>query len=331
MVVVYSGWWFVTARVFGARIDAWIAGQRAAGAKISPAEVSITGYPFSFSIKLTDVALAWPTGFGFTGQSLKVRTRPWSLRSFKVNATGGFALTLPPGSDRPALTVAGETLNGHTRFYDTALPVAMDLTADTVSVAQAGQTAPAAPEMTVATVDFDGVRPANAPKADTDVAYDVSLKLMDLSAQLLESNPLGGTIRQTSLHGQLLGVPPATWDAAGIKAWSDAGGTVNVPDAAIVWGALSVTGNGTVALDKNMQPEASFSIRLSGFNEALDSLSAAGWVKLGPASIAKLALGIAAHPGPDGKPVVDTPLTIQNRHITVDGAKLGQLPELKLD
>lgn len=239
---------------------------------------------------------------------------------------------LPAGTNRPALTLAGETMRGHTRFYDTALPLSIDLIADTVSATQtAAADTPAAREMTVATVEFTGSRPETAPAADTDLAYDLSLKLIDLSAQLLENNPLGGTIGQTVVHAQLLGAPPATWDTPGIKAWRDAGGTVNLPDLSLRWGGLSLSGNGTLALDKDMQPEGAFTAHLSGFEQALDSLAAAGWIKPSAASLAKLAMGIAAHPGPDGKPIVDAPLTIQNRHISLGPAKLGQMPELKLD
>ena len=49
------------------------------------------------------------------------------------------------------------------------------------------------------------------------------------------------------------------------------------------------------------------------------------------ASIAKLALGITSHPGPDGKLTVSTPLSIQNRRISAGAIKLGQMPELKLN
>ncbi|MDB5392678.1 MAG: hypothetical protein JWM91_184 [Rhodospirillales bacterium] len=275
--------------------------------------------------------LTWPSGFEFTAQSLKVRTHPWSPKSFKVNATGGFALTLPPGDKRPPLTLAGQTLRGHTSFYDGPMPLTMDLTADTVSASTSGMNAPASRELTVATVELTGARPEKPPAVDTDIAYDLSLKLIDLSAQALENHPLGGTIRQIVLHPQLLGVPPATWNAAGIKAWRDAGGTVNLPELSLQWGQLALSGNGTIALDAETQPQGAFTAHLSGFDQALDSLAAAGWIKLSAASLAKIALGIASHPGPDGKPTVVAPVTIQNRHISLGPAKLGQLPELKLD
>ncbi len=274
--------------------------------------------------------LAEPNGLAFTSQSLKLRSRPWSPRGFKVNAAGGFTLTLPPGTRRPALRIAGETLRGHARFSDTPLPLAVDLSADTMTMSEPGD-AQGDSELTVATVEFIGSRPATEPKADTDIAYDLSLKLIDLSTPALEGNPLGGTINLTQLHTQLLGVPPETWNNAGIKTWRDAGGTVNLPDMALKWGQLDIGGNGTLALDADMQPEGAFTVKLTGFEQALDSLAAAGWVKLSAASLAKLALGIASREGPDGRRTVSAPLTIQNRHISLGPAKLGQVPELKLD
>ena len=331
VIVAYSGWWWLTAHSLTARIDQWIAAEQGKGAKIIPTAVSVGGYPFAFSVKLTNVSLAWPGGFGFSSQSLKLRNRPWSLGSFKVNATGGFEIALPPGTSRPVLVVDGETLKGHASFQDTAMPVALDLTADTVSASTSTADGPANREMTVATVEFDGTRPTTTPTTDTDVAYDLSLKLIDLSAPALEGNPLGGTINQTALHLQLLGVPPAQWDDAGIKAWREAGGSVNANAFSLQWGQLAISGNGTLALDKEMQPEGALTTHMTGFEQALDSLAAAGWIKLSAASIAKLALGIASHPGPDGKASVDTPLTIQNRHVSAGAIKLGQVPELKLN
>jgi len=294
-------------------------------------QVSVGGYPLAFSSSLKDVSLAWPNGFGFSSQNLKLRTHPWALRTFRVDATGGFEVALPAGTTRPPMVFDGETLRGHASFADTAMPLSMDLTADTVSGSSTtAENTPPNRELTVTTVEFDGTRPNVEPTADTDIAYDLSLKLMGVSAQVLEDNPLGAKIEQAALHVQLLGKPPEAWDEAGIKAWREAGGTVNLNALSLQWGQLGLSGNGTLALDKDMQPEGAFTAHLTGYEQAIDSLAAAGWIKLSAASIAKLALGITSHPGPDGKPSVDTPLTIQNRRISAGAIKLGQVPELKL-
>lgn len=329
--MAYSGWWWFTANALTGQVNRWIAGEQAKGAKITPMQVSVGGYPFAFALSLKDVSLTWPSGFGFSSQSLKLRNRPWALRSFRVAATGGFEVALPAGTTRPPMVFDGETLRGHASFADTAMPVAMDLKADTVSASStSAENAPPNRELTVTNVEFDGKRPVTAPAADTDISYDLSLKLAGVSARVLDGNPLGSKIDQAALHVQLLGKPPATWDEAGIKAWREAGGTVNLNSLALQWGQLALSGNGTVALDKDMQPEGAFTAHLTGYEQAIDSLAAAGWIKLSAASIAKLALGIASRPGPDGKPSVDTPLTIQNRRISAGAIKLGQVPELKL-
>ncbi len=331
VAAIYSGWWWIASRSLGQRIDRWIAEQRSRGAAITPDHVAIGGYPFAFSIKIADADLSWPDGLGFAPKVLKLRVHPWSPRTVSVSVTGGYTVSLPPGTTRPPLTMAGETLRGSAHFGDGPVPLALALKSDTVSVAQTGNDANGARELTVAVLDLTFSRPDAPPRTDTDIAFDASLLLSDLSAAAIETNPLGGSVKETRIHAQLLGVPPSTADAAGLKAWRDAGGAVNAPELTIQWGPLGLSGNGTLALDKDMQPEGAFTAHITGFDETLDALSAAGWVKMGAASLAKLGLGIAARPGPDGKPTVTTPVTIQNRHISLGAFKLGQLPALKLD
>jgi hypothetical protein len=80
-----------------------------------------------------------------------------------------------------------------------------------------------------------------------------------------------------------------------------------------------------------MQPEGAFTAQMAGYDQAIDAIASAGWIKPSGAGFAKLGLGLVARPGTDGKPVVKTPLTIQNHVISAGAIKLGQLPELKLD
>ncbi len=285
---------------------------------------------------MVDVAFSWPSGYGFTAQSLKIRARPWSPRRFRISAAGGVSAILPygpapDGAPRPAVTVAGETLRGHATFRESAWPAAIDLTADTVTATRNLPGGASGRELSASTVTLSGSLPETPPKADTDVAGDLTLRLLDLSAPALEGNPLGATIRQTDLHLQLLGIPPGAIDPAGLKAWRDAGGSIDLLNLSIQWGQLGLTANGTMAFDANMQPEGAFSAQLTGFDQTIDALAGAGWIRPGSVGLAKLALGLAAMPGPDGKQTVKTPLTIQNRHISLGPVKLGQMPELKIE
>jgi len=287
----------------------------------------------SFTAAASGVALQWPDGSAFTGQSVQVSARPWSLSRLKVVVVGGFAFTLPPGSSRPMFKLAGETLRGGASFENGAVPTALDLTADAVSGSGGigvggGQNLM---ELTASGLELSGSRPSPNPSTDTDIAFDLTVKLLDLSAPALEGNPLGAMIKQAAVHADLMGVPPRSLDGAGLKAWRDGGGNLDIKELSLQWGQLNLSIEGTAALDDAMQPEGAFTAKLSGFEPAIDALDGAGWIKAGAASLAKLALGITARPGPDGKLVVTTPLTIQNRRISAGPIKLGQVPELKLD
>lgn len=312
-------------------INAWIAKEQSEGAAIAPGAVSIGGYPFAFAMPLEGPKLKWPSGFGFEGQHVRVSAYPWAPRGFHVRATGGFAFTLPPGTTRPALTIAGETLRGAARFADTPVPLQLTLTADGVSAARQEAEGQGARELTVATLEFAATRPETPPTADTDVGLDLNLHLIDASAQVLEANPLGATIADAVLRAKIMGPLPASPDAAGLKAWRDKGGTIELDGVSVRWGPLGLAANGTIALDSQMQPEAALTAHLTGYEKAIDALAAASWIKPSAASIAKLALGVAAKPGPDGQPSVDTPLTIQGRRISAGPIKLGEMPELKVD
>lgn len=330
----------MAATAFQRSVDGWIAVHQAKGGHIEPAHLPVHGFPFAFATKLNNVTANWPSGYGFSAQTLKIRTRPWGLRRFKLSVTGGFSLSMPVGlrpadGGPPLARLAGETMRGKVGFSGSPVPSEVDLQADTVSLnlgmARADAAAPAPRETTAATVTIVGGRPVLAPQKDTDVAADLTLRLDDVSAQAIEGNPLGSTVRRADIHLQLLGITPALWDAAGLRSWRDSGGTLNLSEIGLEWGPLKLTGNGTAALDPQMQPEGAFSTTLSGFESTIDAFAAAGWIKPQAGDVAKLALGLAARPGPDGKPVVTTPITIQNRRISFGPVKLGTVPELHIE
>ena len=333
-IAAYSVWWWLTARTLQARVDGWVAEQRLAGTLIAPEHFSVGGFPLSFSVSADAVLVKWPKGFGVASRNLTVSAHPWSPLHFKVVATHGFSVALPPGTERPAYILAGETLRGGVTFGDGDQPKELKATADSVTATHAGAEANGGqerPELVIATLELAASRPDKPPAADTDVGLAVSVHAMSVSAASLDGHPLGSSIAEAALEAQIMGPLPVTTDAAGLKAWRDAGGNVDVTNLALHWGPLAINGKGTLALDSDMQPEGAFTAHLTGWDKTIDALTAAGWIKLGPASLAKLALGVASQPDANGQAAVDTPLTIQSRRISVGSLKLGTVPELKLD
>lgn len=110
--------------------------------------------------------------------------------------------------------------------------------------------------------------------------------------------------------------------------WRDAGGTVEVDNLHLEWSGLGVRANGTVALDRQLQPIAAFSSGIEGFGAILSALVAADQMTPEQASLVEIALTTLARPGPDGKPQITAPFTIQNGKMYLGPARLGSVPRI---
>ncbi|MGC2413068.1 MAG: DUF2125 domain-containing protein, partial [Stellaceae bacterium] len=97
---------------------------------------------------------------------------------------------------------------------------------------------------------------------------------------------------------------------------------------ALRWGTLGVTGSGTLALDHDLQPIGAFSGAVEGYDALMSALVAAGRMRAGDARLARLALGMLAKPGPDGRPEIATSFTIQNGEMYLGPVKLGKVPRI---
>ena len=116
--------------------------------------------------------------------------------------------------------------------------------------------------------------------------------------------------------------------AQAVAAWRDAGGTIEVDNLHLQWGGLGVTANGTLALDQGLQPIAAFSGGIEGFGAILNALVAADQMTPEQAALVQIALTTLARPGPDGKPQITAPFTIQNGKMYLGPARLGTAPRI---
>lgn len=142
--------------------------------------------------------------------------------------------------------------------------------------------------------------------------------------------PLGRTIAVLEFGAVLKG-PLGAGDLKDAAAsWRDGGGTVEVVRLALDWSALSLRAEGTVALDKDMQPMAALSARFTGFRETVDALVALGRIRPRDGMTAKIVLGLLAK-APEGSgeaPEIAAPLTVQKGKLYIGPVRLLSLPKI---
>ena len=155
----------------------------------------------------------------------------------------------------------------------------------------------------------------------------VRLRVKDVSYRSAPVAGLGRTTQRLDVNAELTGGWPKIPDAAAMAQWRDNGGTVEIRSLAVRHGPLEMDGDGTLALDGDLQPLAAFSLGVRGFIEAVDGLRDAGVIKARPAELAKTVLALLGGSGRDGEGGrIKVPLSIQDKSLYIGPVAVARVP-----
>src|SRR5690606_19684738 len=114
--------------------------------------------------------------------------------------------------------------------------------------------------------------------------------------------------------------------------WRDSGGVIEFETVALHWGALRLSGDGTLTLDKQYRPLGAMAGQIRGVDAGIDALVAAGKMTLDDAAAAKAVLGMIAQQDPadgePGEPYLPLPLTAQDGRLSIGPVALFGLPSI---
>ena len=325
--VLYNFYWEYSARQFRAGIEQWLAARAREGTRVTAAAIAVDGYPFRLAATIAGPSAARFTGatpWSWRGPALTVVARPWRPSRLKLTAPGRHWLT----------TVVA----GRAREYDVAVAT---LTLK-LRVGRGGSTrAGLAVGGLVATeqgagealrIDSAGVAVVRAavPEAGRP-GLEATVDAAGIAFAVEPAPGLGRVTERIGLAATVGGAPPPALTGAEMAKWRDRGGVVDVRRLSVRHGTLVVDGDGSVALDSEMQPIAAFTVRVRGYDELIDRLTAAGIVKPQPAALAKAALGVLAAGQGAGGDGIKVPLSVQDRRLYLGPVPVARLPAVAWD
>jgi len=313
--LAWTGYW-VGAKVWlrGAIAD-WAAAREAEGFTVGIIEQDITGFPFALEMHFPAPTLGRlddPEPWLWMPDRLDIELRPWAFdrarivlpaeqRFSRLDAEGRvWLLTLRMAAGEANVVFSGGALD---RLDVEAHGVAFE------APLGAGR---------VGRVTARGRRGA-------DGAALVTLTLDDITLPPGSGAGLGRDIARLVAEAEASGPLPRTPDAAGLDAWRVAGGAIDVTRLEIDWGPLSVSADGTLALDDALRPLAALTARIVGYGAALEALAAAGVVKQRDASLATTVLNLIATPDAEGRRVLTVPVSAQNGVLMVGPIAIARL------
>lgn len=304
--------------------DAWAGERRALGWTVRHAAPQRGGWPLSVSLTLPDFELAGgdrttPVGLQWQAEavSLRVALLDWDK-----------LLVAPGGRQRLELS-------GH------ILPFAADRMQITLPLEGGATPREGALEIDRLRLNspwgaFDLARGSLALRSrqsatEAEPALNVELSLRDLGLPVAGPGPLGQRLALVELDASLSGpLPPIRQPTQRAEAWRDAGGTLDLRRMELHWGPVTTRLSATGTLDEALQPMGAGQLQLLGAPEAIEAMVAAGLVNRGASGAMRTMAALLARPDPEGgPPVLELPVTLQERRIGLARLPLGRLPALE--
>jgi hypothetical protein len=316
----YTAFWFFVAGRIADGIGQWAGTLRSQNLDLSWHAIRVAGFPFSFRAELGEATLrdaaTGPSG-ELTMPLLTGSAHPWNFRLWRLAAPRGLTATAGPTAPAGA-TLTADTARG-------SVAVGGDGGA-TIWLGLDNVTASSGIRLAARDADLWLNLP---PPAQThgERTLGIALDVRELTLPAVPA-PFHSPLDEVSLGVTVRGELPAAPLRRAAAAWRDAGGTIDLDRFALRWGELAITGSGTLALDNDLQPMGSFSGAIAGYQQLLAALVAAGRMRAGDARLVGLALGVMAKSGPDGKPELSVPFTVQDGQMYLGPAKLGPAPRI---
>ncbi len=318
----YAAYWRIVAGRIEDGVVAWQQSVRARKIDASWQRLRVAGFPFAFRVEaenalLRDRALSPPPELHLP--ALTASARPWNPVDWKLAAPEGLWADLAAAGSRPAVKLVARTAQG------AAAPGPQG--AALLWLELQGVSAKAGGRVPIKSADAWITMPPTSPRAHTDPSLGLALDLRQV--QLSAPPPsFGNTIDELALGVTVKGTMPDGPLAQALAAWRDAGGTVELDNLRLQWGGLGATANGTIALDRQLQPIGAFSAGIQGFGEILRALVEADRMSAEQAALAQIALTSLAKAGADGQPQINTSFTLQDGKMYLGPARLGEAPRI---
>jgi hypothetical protein len=308
VVLLYGAYWFTLAQGFKSTFENWLKEREASGYVAKVGSITLSGFPATIALNIEDLTLGGREDEGaawsWAVERAHFESRPWQPHIYRLGFNGRHDLKLL--IDGEAFDYIGTT--GLMRVEATlgfdGLPTRASAKVEK-AVLKPINTAPPFSIAALA-LSFD-------TELKDEAELGVSLEIEDFKGPNLAGSPFGGDYRRVVIHAKQLG--KLAYRApffSSIAQWRDQGGTIEFSRLGVDHGPVLMTAEGTVSLDKSMQPLAAFTTRTQGFFEAVNGLQDLGLVAVGDGTLAKIVLSVLSKPSRNGgRPYLDMPISVK--------------------
>lgn len=316
--LLYSAYWVYASTQIRAAVERWVTEQEAAGYEIEREALTVSGYPYRFQVTFRAPRITAPAsdgGWHAELASLQAHAVPHDLSHWIVRFGGpaylnnlngpGSELELGASDARISLVYneAGETERVGAELIDFTI------------LTRAGD----APDVqAIGALYLNGIVEADNTLHVRAMAENVVAAPGVLSHDV--ERAFGETLGMARMEFSVTEWASLARNADAV-AWSQAGGQLDITDAALQWGPADLTAVGEFTLDRMARPDGRLSLRVTDPDTLAEALVEA---RLIPEQNRE-ALRVAAMMAPRGPEGVSLPFRIRDGGVYLGPARLGGL------
>jgi hypothetical protein len=328
-----AGLWYYATNSLRDGIGAWIEARRQEGYTVEAGAITTGGFPFRARATVADPAIASPPGpfaWDWRPPALTLEAPLWALNRFVGHLPGSHQFTVIEQDRKSVLAVDAAVFD--VAFVRPTPAEEKGAPAVAAKVHGEGLTVAADQGPAAKLGGLDAVVTAYHPEAPDHLTetYDLDATVTAITLPNEPPPALGRDIARVLVRAAIMGrIPPAALPAQSLALWRDDGGTIEARRVELDYGPLEVRGEGTLALDRALQPVGALTARIDGVFETVDALRDRGLMREQEATTAKMLLGALSKRIPDQAPGLNVPLTIQERRLVVGPVPIWTIPELR--
>jgi|GEM_PF-1544106 hypothetical protein len=318
----YVAVWYLEANRVRAEIARFIAARADHGIMIRSDSLEIGGFPFRLEADFGHLVvdgLPFAKPAHIEAPMLAARARPWSPGVWRFEAAQGFTVAVALGSAETTSAAAGDARGRAEAELSDPGSLVIEIDSHDLLLRTGGRSVTASHASLRLTV------PGKPPEDRTTPSLTFAA-VVDRAMLPSGIEPQDGVLDRLAFSGVVEGPVPEQALVPALTAWREGGGSVELRQVTIHWGAVDLAGDGTVTLDADLQPEAAFSGRIRGWGALLDDFVEAGTLTPDQANYYRLGLGLLTRTAADGKSELRAPITLQKEQIFLGPAKVGKLP-----
>lgn len=325
LTAAYTLYWYWVANAVEVEVLSWIQHQRARGHALTFDKLDRGGWPLAVTLTFKGAryapaqdAPAW----SWYGDGITLRHPIREPEKLGITLAGSQELTFGSGSG--AATYAGSFQEATGEMVAGGwLPNGAATIKEMALMNAAGNRG-----LAVGGLSLRAEGDAAAPASPRDAGYIVTLEARQFHLPFT-GLPFGAVLPNLDVQAEIMGaLAPAPWPDA-VKVWARDGGTLELTKINVGYGPVAANGTGTLALDRAGQPMGAFSFNVEGLPDLLNKLEADGVIEGAAAQAVRTLIILKTKTGPNGKPTVRMPLSLQDQVISIGPVALGRLPIIR--